>query len=86
MKIKIENDPAARISEKRRSREEEAAAKRCARRTKDESRQQIFYWSKTSKTKHATFLPQGFIKQKDLIRLTEAGVKETEKRLEIGCK
>ena len=35
-KMKIENDPAARIPEDRRSREEEAAAPRRARRTKDE--------------------------------------------------
>ena len=41
-KMKIENDPAARIPEERRSREEEAAAPKRARRNKDDSRQQIY--------------------------------------------
>ena len=77
--MKIENDPAARIPEDRRSREEEAATPKPARRTKDDIQQHIYYWSKTSKTKHAMFCPQGFIKQKDIRRLTEDGVKETAK-------
>ena len=82
MEMKIENDPAARIPEDRRSREGEAAAPKPARRTKDDIRQHIYYWSKRSKTNHATFRPQGFIQQKDVTRLPEGGVKETEKRLE----
>ena len=83
--MKIENYPAARIPEDSRSRDEQAAAPNPARRTEDDSRQHIYYWSKRSKTNHATFRPQGFIKQKDVTRLTVGGVKETEKRLEKGC-
>ena len=83
--MKIENDRAARIPEDRRSREEEAAAERRARRTNDDSRQHIYYWSKRRKTKHATYRPQCFIKQKDIRGLKEDGDKSTEKRLEKGC-
>ena len=53
--MKKENDPAARIPEDRRSREEEAAAQRRARRIKDDSRQQI-YW---------TFQAKKFIQAKE---------------------
>ena len=83
--MKIENDPAARIPEDRRPREGEAAAPKPARRTKDDIQQHIYYCSKTSKTKDATFHPRGFFKQKDIRRLKEDGVKENEKRLERGC-
>ena len=40
-KMKMEDDPAARIPEDRRSREEEAAAPKRAQRIKDDSRQQV---------------------------------------------
>ena len=41
-KMKMEDDPAARIPEDRRWREEEAAAPNRARRIKDDSRLQIY--------------------------------------------
>ena len=68
--MKIERDPAARIHEDRRSREEEAAAPRRARRTKDDIQgnryMDVYYEAREARqrAKDTTFRPQGFIKQK----------------------
>ena len=51
--MKMEDDPAARIPEDRRSREEEAAAPKRARRIKDDSRQQIYQTLKFIEAKEA---------------------------------
>ena len=68
--MKTEGGAAAQISEDRRSREEEAAVPRRARRTKDDNQgnryMDVYYPARETKerAKDATFLPQGFIKQK----------------------
>ena len=62
--------PTAQIPEDRRSREEEEEVPRRARRTKDDNQGNIYiniyYQARETKqrAKYATFLPQGFIKQK----------------------
>ena len=68
--MKTQSDPTAQIPEDRRSREEEEAAPWHARRTKDDNQgnryMDVYYQATEMKqrAKDATFLPQGFIKQK----------------------